>query len=217
MKWRVSLVATLAWFGIAMSGYAQNLLQNPGCETAGNPPPSWVQVSGNWSCNTFLPPQEGAAHFYPGAVAIGELQQDISVSSSAVSIDLGLATASFTGYVQSFPQTPPDLSRIIVEYRDTTNTVVLSSFDSGDIGSVGAWQQVTDARAIPVGTRTIRVRLVSTRQAGSDNDGYYDGLSLTVNAPLPPPLTIPTLSEWGLILLVLLLAGAAVTQIRKPA
>lgn len=120
MRWRTLCVVLICCLGLGVSGLsAQNLIQNPGCETAGSPPPGWTQVSGTWSCNAFVAPQGGTAHFYPGSVASGELQQDIDVSADALSIDLGLATATFDGYVQSFPQTPPDLSRIVVEYPET--------------------------------------------------------------------------------------------------
>ncbi|MCP4662224.1 MAG: hypothetical protein GY856_43025, partial [bacterium] len=67
---------------------------------------------------------------------------------------------------------PSDVARIVVEYRDAGNSVVLDLFDSGEILSSG-WQQVSDVRAAPAGTGWIRVRLVATRFAGEANDAYF--------------------------------------------
>ncbi|HET9765438.1 MAG TPA: hypothetical protein VFS60_01250 [Thermoanaerobaculia bacterium] len=172
--------------GIPAHGGSMNIA-NPGCETAGSPPPSWTQVTGNWSCGAFPnpPPQGGTAYFRPGDNASAELRQDIPVSDSATvaTIDWGLATAEFRGYVRSFSQTPVDFSRIVIEYRDAANVSVLSSFDSGNLSSVATWSLVADTRPIPAGTRTIRIRLISTRQNGTSNDGYYDDLALDIKVP----------------------------------
>jgi len=48
-----------------------------------------------------------------------------------------------------------------------------------------AWTQYSDARLAPVGTRTIRIRLISDASINSDSDGYFDDISLTHSTTLP--------------------------------
>ena len=42
---------------------------------------------------------------------------------------------------------------------------------------------MADTSLAPAGTRYLRIRLISTRHNGSNNDGYYDDLSLVVYTP----------------------------------
>lgn len=105
------------------------------------------------------------------------MQQDVDVSAYAVAIDTGTQSFDFTGYVRSFAGI--DKSRIVLEYLNSAKDNVLSSFDSGEIANKYAWQAVTDTRLAPAGTRYIRVRLISKRGSGFNNDGYFDALSLT--------------------------------------
>jgi hypothetical protein len=185
-----------------------NLIQNPGCEKpipGVNTITDWVSVSGgDWQARTAAPaPFEGTQYFFAGASALAELRQDVDVSGLAAVIDTGLRAFVFSGRVQSFLQAPPDSSQIIVEYRDAPNTAVLSTFDSGAITNTSAWQLVTDTRNAPVGTRWIRIRLIADRNSGTNNDGFFDALSLTT----PVGLTIAqpaVLSQAGADAVVLL-------------
>jgi len=162
---------------------AQNLILNPGCEDSliNGEIPHWVEVVGtSWTqrINANPPTYEGDYMFFPGAVASAELQQDVDVSNMAQSIDSNYIVFNFEGYVRAYNQSPPDLSRIILEYLDSLKTAKLDSFDSGNYSNTSEWVQITDTTLAPAGTRFIRIRLISTRRAGSNNDGYYDGLSL---------------------------------------
>lgn len=159
-----------------------NLLRNSGNEeplVAGKIP-GWTEVVGtNWTKRSSDPsPFEGGAYFFAGAEAHAELRQDVDVSSYETTIAAGTQQFVFEGYVRSWNQSPADTSRIIIEYRDKANTRVLTSFDSGEIVNTSSWQLVSDTRAALIETAWIRVRLISTRTAGGNNDGYYDALSL---------------------------------------
>jgi hypothetical protein len=113
--------------------------------------------------------------------SFAELQQDVDITNMAASVDSGNLVFIFEGYVRAFNQSPPDQSRIILEYLDFLKTTKLDSVDSGNYSETSEWIQITDTTIAPKGTRFIRVRLLSTRRAGSNNDGYYDGLSLTTD------------------------------------
>ncbi|HFA52177.1 MAG TPA: T9SS type A sorting domain-containing protein [Bacteroidetes bacterium] len=171
--------------------YAQNLLSNQSCESGSTPPGSnWVEVSGGWTCQAgsgvFPPAQDGSYLFFAGTSTPAELRQDVDVSGNATNIDSGNQEYVFSSYVRDYSGN--DQSQVIVEYRKADGTV-LSTYDSGPYAQSASWQNITDTRTAPVGTRVIRVRLISLRQAGSDNDGYHDNVSLTLGSLLPVELT----------------------------
>jgi hypothetical protein len=166
---------------------SSDLLQNAGAEAAlvNDQIPSWAQVTGStWTQATdtgtaeFPAPMEGKTYFYAGPTASAELSQDVDVSGFASTIAAGTQQFEFKGYVQSAVKEAPDTAEIIVEYRDQANTQVLGSFDSGQIASTLAWEYVTDTRQAPAGTAIVRVRLLAARDSGTDNDAFFDALSL---------------------------------------
>lgn len=159
-----------------------NLLANGGGEEAlvDGEVPGWTEVTGSdWSVRSSPDlPYEGSAYFWSGLVALGEMRQDVDVSAFAQYIAAGSQQFLFQGYVKSYNQSPADKPRIIVEYRDATNSTVLGSYDSGYLDARSGWMLLEDLRFAPAGTSWIRVRLLADRNAGSGNDGYFDALQL---------------------------------------
>ncbi|MCP3902600.1 MAG: hypothetical protein GY715_03105, partial [Planctomycetes bacterium] len=164
-----------------------NLLRNPGAETrpeggdlSGNPPAGWIEVEGSEWQRRFVDPDpaEGEGYFAPGTVELAELAQDVDVAAYAAPIAEGVQIFAFDGRVRTRDEAILDVARIVVEYRDATNSAVLAAFDSGEIASPFAWQPVRDVRAAPAGTGWIRVRLLAARFSDGGNDGYFDDLSL---------------------------------------
>jgi hypothetical protein len=168
--------------------FGQNLIVNPGAEVGPIIPiPGWTQVSGNWSESTQVTAHGGSKHFYAGAwnspdPIASELYQDVDVSGNAASIDAGTASYTFSAWMRIFGF-GNDKGNIIVEYRDASSAV-LTSYNTG-FNTTTTWKNYTDTRNAPVGTRTIRIRLISTLVSGSDSDGYMDDLSLISNGGLP--------------------------------
>jgi hypothetical protein len=174
---------------------AQNLIVNPGAEldpvTNG-----WTQVSGSWSGSNASfgegVPHSGTYHFYSGDgqnSAPGvylELYQDINVSAYATPIDGGTASFTFSFWTKNFGFNN-DNARVYLEYRDIGGTV-LSTYDSGLKTNFTSWLQYSDTRIAPVGTRTIRVRMLTSRITGTGADGYFDDFSLTTPISLPVSL-----------------------------
>ena len=164
--------------------FAQNLIKNGDCElpTVNGKIQNWIEVQGNeWRpANVDVQPQNGQYYFFASGPINAELMQEVDVTDYACPIDGSRQRFDFKGFVRSFPQNPPDYARIVIEYRNANNAV-LSTYDSGNQTPTSAWLQLTDIRLAPVGTRKIRIRLISTRRAGTENDGYYDNLSLVPN------------------------------------
>lgn len=174
---------------------AQELVVNGGAESDVAFP--WVQltVGDDWqqgNAGSTVPAHGGSLYvFFPlnTIAASSELYQDIDVSANAAAIDLGTASYTFSGWQRSFVSFPMDQTRIIVEYRDATANV-LYNYDTNS-GAFSAWTYTSDTHDAPVGTRTVRIRLISTRRSGGDNDGYYDDISFTYNAPsCTPPASV---------------------------
>ena len=163
---------------------SQNLIQNPSCEDdlVDGEIPYWTEAVGiSWTQRTANPdPYEGIAYFFAGAEANAELSQIVDVSNLAAAIDSGTQQFTFKSYVRSYNQSPADSSKIILEYLDDTQAK-MQEFDSGEIKNITSWQLVSDSRFAPMGTRWIRIRLISIRNLGTNNDGYYDALSLYAN------------------------------------
>ncbi|HET9767242.1 MAG TPA: Calx-beta domain-containing protein, partial [Thermoanaerobaculia bacterium] len=166
-----------------------NLLANPGAELSSGvgTVPGWTAVTGTqWQTRATDPlPAEGNAYFFPGSTQYAELVQDVDVSAYASRIAAGTQYFSFEGRLRTRDEQPSDAARIVVEYRDAANAVVLGAFDSGDLVSPTEWRAVTDIRTAPVGTAKVRVRLLATRFAGTPDDGYFDALVLrSLRAPV---------------------------------
>lgn len=172
-----------------------NLIFNPGNDLAldNGEIAGWEEITGsNWTQRSANPaPEAGTAYFFPGAAATAELSQIINVSAYGGAIDLGIQQFDFSGYISSY-FSGGDTSQIIVDYLDASGTV-LDSYDSGaiyapyDVGD--AWDLLTDSRLAIAGTRQIEVRLLAARNAGANNDGYFDSLSLTTFAVPEPSST----------------------------
>ncbi|MDG1358648.1 MAG: PEP-CTERM sorting domain-containing protein [Akkermansiaceae bacterium] len=175
-----------------------NLIFNPGNDLAldSGEITGWEEIDGtNWTLRSASPsPEDGSAYFFAGAGATAELSQAINVSAYGGTIDLGIQQFDFSGYISSF-LSGGDTSQIIVEYQDASGNV-LDSYDSGaiyapfDVGD--AWDLLTDSRSAVSGTRQIEVRLLANRFTGTNNDGYFDSLSLTT-------ITVPEPSSTALL------------------
>lgn len=166
------------------------LVRNGGCEDplVGGNIPEWVEAVGsNWTQRDSNPPPfEGSKYFFAGAGATAELRQDVDLAAFASGVDGGNQSFEFSARVRSWDQSPADISQIILEYLNHDKTQILASHDLGQYSNTSAWVLVTHSRLAPAGTRFIRIRLISIRFAGTNNDGYFDAVSLLT--PIPEPL-----------------------------
>ncbi|MCD4663981.1 MAG: tandem-95 repeat protein [Bacteroidales bacterium] len=168
--------------GISKTNRTQNLISNPGCEDAlvGGNIPHWVEELGsNWTQRNSNPtPYEGSSYFFAGVASLAKLTQTIDVSAYSSAIDTNNLEFYFSGRVRSYLQTPPDYSRVELEFWDSSQSVLLDVYDSGLHNNTNNWVLIEDLRFAPVGTRFIKIRLTSIRNSGSNNDGFFDDLYL---------------------------------------
>src|SRR4029078_9891233 len=84
---------------------------------------------------------------------VAELRQDIDVSSYASVIATGGQRFLLEGWIETYAgDSVQDLSRILVEFRDATNTNVLATWDTGNLQSPNVWRRLDDGMTAPPST-----------------------------------------------------------------
>ena len=155
----------------AISG---NLLRNGGGEERGSEgePVGWTGTSGDWSLAPTTEPLMGQRVLQAPGAASAELRQDIDVSALPAGHPLSLVAR-----IRSAEEPEPDRCRLILEYRNASGGP-LGAIDSGLLGSPQGWMELTDRRATPAGTASVRLRLLAERRSGETTDCAWDGVSL---------------------------------------
>ncbi len=196
--------------------YSQNIIVNPGAELMPNGT-GWVIVAAgnavcaagtaadtysNWTmipdASANYPPAHGGTKtFFAGCNSSTpgtfELSQQIDVSADAVQIDLNNVTFLFSGYIQTPIAAQADAGRFTIDYLNASNIVLGTSYtvsQSGLGGSGNAWNFYSNQRTAPAGTRSIRIRLITTIATGPAINAYFDDLSLVHSYLTPLPLTL---------------------------
>jgi hypothetical protein len=130
------------------------------------------------------PADRGLNFFAGGYVADSTLTQTVSLASYSTKIDAGAVGFSLSAYLGGF-SSQDDNAELRVSFRNASNTEIdaasvgpVTAADRSDIS--GLYLRSTTG-TVPVGTRSVVVRLVMTRHVGSANDGYADNLSLTLS------------------------------------
>lgn len=169
-------------FNTGPSAVGPDLLSNGHAESGTN---GWTATDGviesltSGECNG-IAPHMGTRYFAVGALctdnAYGRAYQDVDVSGHAAAIDAGTEQVRYGGWFANWQGS--DLPRMALEFR-AANGIVLGT--GPEIGhNTGTWTAVQEDIVLPVGTRTVRTILTGTRQAGSDNDSYFDGLFVRI-------------------------------------
>ncbi|MBT5438934.1 MAG: T9SS type A sorting domain-containing protein, partial [Flavobacteriales bacterium] len=169
-------------FSTSLSIYSANLLQNPGAEDGTN---SWTGVSGSFESilsgecagnNSY----SGARLFAVGGVcdpnAYGEGYQDVDLFSFSSMIDNDSAIVFFGGYLSDY--SGDDIPAFHLEFYNAGDGLLGStmSYES----SSPDWEYLFDNITVPSTTRKIRMVLTGTRNAGTDNDSYFDDLFIRI-------------------------------------
>lgn len=162
------------------------LLLNPGAEklSPNGQLANWRTLSGTWGPRRGEPPPaSGTAYFAAGSGPRGELFQLVDLREISEIVDEGRMQFTFNGKFRSYSARRADTAEAVIEFWNDRPETLLSSTTTGPVSSMREWEAKTLSGAIPVDARYIRVRLVSIRHDGKNNDGYFDELSLTLDAP----------------------------------
>ncbi len=180
MNW--SNWSTPAEFTTSSSVTLPNLLVNPSAEDALN---GWTVIEGivesNESnvCNG-IPAFKGDYYFSIGGICdhseVGIAEQVVNVNEYKDSIDNGGFLVNFGGYLSNYNGS--DQPEIKLIYLDQENEFVDESSVLTTLNN--SWTMMIAEEVIPVGTRSIKVELKGTRNAGTDNDSYMDELFLRI-------------------------------------
>lgn len=182
---------SLAWsewsdavtFQTSNSSLTPNLLTNGGAE---NDLTGWTETQGSFESinsgecagnNAYA----GSKLFAVGGVcdanAYGEGYQDVDLTTYQIQIDAGAATVSYGGYLSDY--SGDDRPEFKLEFYDENNNLLSSSPTHGN--QTSDWTYMNESIALPLGTYTIRMILMGTRNAGSDNDSYFDEMFVKLN------------------------------------
>lgn len=217
---KIIYISLLVLTAACNSNHPMNLIVNGNAELPryDSTPGGWIKVTGNWksvkgdsSSHDYAWAQNGKYLFFEGQDLSGILSQSIDVGKYSTSIDKNSQQFIFSGFVQAFPQDPPDQCQIRIACLKDTASKPLYSFSSDTISSVSKWHQVSDTFTAPANTRFIQIQLIAQRRNGADNDGYFDNISL-----VPQATGFVLDKKWMLVIIAIaLLTTVAVLSIYR--
>jgi hypothetical protein len=177
---------SLAWsewsdavtFQTSNSSLTPNLLTNGGAE---DDLMGWTETQGSFESINSSDCGGNAAYagsklFAVGGVcdptAYGEGYQDVDLTTYQSVIDANAATVSYGGYLSDY--NGADRPEFKLEFYDENSNLISTSPTHGN--QTSDWTYMNESIALPIGTYTIRMVLMGTRNAGSDNDSYFDDM-----------------------------------------
>jgi hypothetical protein len=199
--------------------YGSNVIVNGDAEASagGNgfvstPPSGWINSASPDGINTVFygapsgyplvtdpGPADRGLNFFGGTTSnpFATLTQTLDISNVSASIDAGLVSYIFSGFLGGFA-TQADYAFFSVAFLDgasgTISTATLGPVTNADRGNLTGLLERSSAGFIPVGTRELLFTLTSQRFEGTANDGYADNLSFIAQGPLgetPLPAALP--------------------------
>jgi hypothetical protein len=168
-----------ATFNTSPSISTGNLLQNHDAENGISSWTGQIESLLNNECNS-VPVYQGLKFFGVGGIcanesSMGTAFQIIDVSSYGSQIDNNEYQVAYSAYMRAFAVNN-DKPEMYLEFIDGSN-IAISTAPSITTNQ-GVWALFANAVDVPIGTRRIKVWLKGTRISGTDNDSYFDVLSV---------------------------------------
>ena len=162
-------------------------LINPGAESGTT---GWTDEIGGLGTRSATPdPYAGSAYFFGGAYAETLARQRVDLvaaGASAVNLDAGTCSATVGWQQASFDGTN-DPGACGLRFLDASLAVLSTSMATDALVSPAlTWAARSHSAAIPAGARYVDVLIHALRAAGTNNDGYFDALTLTLDVPVEP-------------------------------
>ncbi len=124
------------------------------------------------------PAYVGSYLFAGGSGASGSALQDVLIGASVFAkVDAGTALLNLDWRQRSYNGS--DKGDVEIEFLDSGLVSLGAAVGLGLLGAAsGSWQlRQHVGLGVPVGARTVRIRIVTQRGAGSYNDAYFDDIS----------------------------------------
>jgi subtilase family serine protease len=148
------------------------------------------------------PENRGTFFFSGGRTASSSATQTIDLTSCAAEIDSNGQRFLLSGFLGGFSSSN-DQTSVVLSFRDAGNLEVgaasIGPLTAGDRRNVTGLFPRSKSGVVPVGTRTVEVKVQITRFDTTFNDGYADNLSLILLAPHQQtcaPLPSDIMSWW---------------------
>jgi hypothetical protein len=172
-----------------------NWLLNAGAETQPVTSLGWRAISGDWSTMVpGAPAANGQAFLGGGQSARAELVQEVSLAALGSWLAGGRTKAELRGYLSSWND-EADTGEMVLEVLGADGKVLFTTTTGPR--SYDAWTLVTVTAHLPAAAAMLRVRLVSVRVFGPDNDGVNTGSACSVLAPRSRGGWIPSRTATG--------------------
>lgn len=177
-----------------------NLLLNGDAENGINNWTGTIETLTDEECGS-VPTYEGLSFFAVGGVCANEqttgiASQDIDVTAFSSQIDAGNYVVEASGFLRSFA-TDNDLPELYVAFLDAGNVLLGTSNTVSN--NLPVWTLKNVYATIPIGTRTIKTVLKGNRSTGTDNDSYFDALSIKLLEQDCPTLSISDNAKYSTI------------------
>ena len=155
-----------------------NLLQNGGAESSINNWQGDIESLQSNECNS-IPSYAGDYLFAVGGIctnemAFGTAYQIIDLSGYSGQITQGNIDANFSAFMRNY--SGADIPSIKIEALDSNQDVLQMSNTLSTTND--AWQNYQSTMNLPSNTEFVKFILEGTRNAGTDNDSYFDEISL---------------------------------------
>ena len=161
-----------------------NLLQNPGGE---NDIENWEIIDGVFEsleagiCDG-VSPKSGNKYFSVGGLCdhsdFGQVAQLIDLSPYIDSVETNTFVVNYGGYLSNYSGS--DSPEMFIRFLD----IDMMELNKGELLATqnSFWTSLNHSMTIPSSTYFIEVVLTGTRNAGTDNDSYFDDLYLTLGS-----------------------------------
>lgn len=144
----------------------------------------------------------GGLNYFAGGPsnANSSASQTIDISDLAATIDGGDLNYSFAGFVGGF-STQADNMVVVIQFLNALSSDNGTSSLGGNLPRGGETKLVPISASdlVPIGTRSVQIRMDATRSSGAYNDGYADNLSLVLSGDIAPPPGVPVPAPLSLL------------------
>ena len=168
-------------------------LTNPAAESGNTS--GWTVETGSFGVRSASPaPYAGGYYFYAGSSAVSVMRQRVDLVAlgwSTAQLDDETVFAVLSAMLSGFDG-GNDPARIGLRFLDASLGTVIEHY-SQPWTTNQTWTENRFIRTVPAGTRYVDILLRGNRTGGTNNDAYFDSVSLTTQDtfPTPPELLNP--------------------------